>query len=136
MIWLDPSRVTLGGAALEGVTSVSVDRRATRFVEEHSDAGPHVVFADAPEQRVTVRVVRSVGEEEAGAHRPGDSGVLSFETGLSASAPGARRVTMQVVVQSVANKVDPRAGATQTIEGVALSSDGAADPVVDEAIEA
>lgn len=136
MIWLDPTRVTLAGAALEGVSSVSVDRKATRFVEEHSDFGPHIVFADAPERRVTVRVVRRVGADGAGTFRPGDSGELAFEVGASASAAGGRRVSMQVVVQSIANRVDPKAGATQMIECVALSSDGAADPVSDEAVEA
>lgn len=136
MIWLDPSRVTLGGDALEGVSSVSVDRKATRFVEEYSDTGPHVVFADAPEQRVTARLIRTVGESGAGALRPGDSGELAFEVGASASAAGARRISMQVVIQSIANKVDPKAGATQTIECVALSSDGATDPVSDVAVEA
>ena len=132
MIWLDPTRVTFDGDALEGVRSICLDRRAERFVVEHSDTGPHAVFADAVERRVTVRMVRRVGDEGGGTMRPGDKGVLSFRVGPSASEAGAREVSMQVVIQSIVNRIDPKMGATQTIEGLAISSDGASDPVSDE----
>ena len=58
MLWLNPTEVHLLGVALDGVLAVSVDRFATRTAEERGDLGPHVVFVDAPEQRVSVRVRR------------------------------------------------------------------------------
>ncbi len=131
MIWIDPAGVRLGGASLGGVSSISVDRHAERLLAERSDFGPHVVFADAPEQRVSVRIVRTVGPEGPGGHRPGDLASLEFRAGPSASDAGMRVVTIQVVVEAVLNRVDPKAGATQTIECVAISSDGVADPVVE-----
>lgn len=136
MIWLDPKGVTLGGSTLGGVAAITVDRVASRFVTEHSDAGPHVVFADAPEQRVTVRIARAVDADGAGVHRPGDVAALAFRVGPSASDAHVREVAMQVVIESVENRVDRKGGATQSIVCVAVSSDGVADPVAETPVAA
>ena len=50
MVWINPSAVTFGGEAIDHAESVSIDREAVRAVEEYSDDGPHVVFADVPAQ--------------------------------------------------------------------------------------
>ena len=136
MIWLDPERVTLSGSPLAGVVSITVDRRASRFVEAYSDAGPHVVFADAPERRVGVRITRRVDQGGAGAHRPGDAAALAFRVGPSASDARVREVAVSVVIEAVENRVDRKGGATQVIACVAVSSDGASDPVIETPVAA
>lgn len=57
MIWLNPDRVALGSFELRHVTSIAVDREARRRTEEWTDLGPHLAFADVPEQRVNVMVL-------------------------------------------------------------------------------
>ena len=97
MIWLNPESVTIGGVALTEVRAVAVDREAKRRVEEQGDVGPHLVFVDVPEQRVWVRITRSVVRSEALTLRPGDSVAVSFRTAPGASAAGVRRVSATVV---------------------------------------
>ncbi|RMD63572.1 MAG: hypothetical protein D6824_05145, partial [Planctomycetota bacterium] len=58
MLLLSPHRTTLLGKTLGGVQLVALDRRAPRLVREWSDLGPHLVFADAAEQLVQLRIVR------------------------------------------------------------------------------
>jgi hypothetical protein len=135
MLWLNPTAVDLFGAALGGVSSVAVDRAATRSAEERGDLGPHVVFADAPEQRVTVRVRRRVDEASAGALSGvavGAMGELSFRVSASRSDRGGRVVRATVVVRGVDHALSERDGFVQTITMTAVSSDGAADPIVEE----
>lgn len=131
MIWLRPEGVTFDGVVLANVSSVSVDRASARLVEEWADGGPHVVFADAARRRVTIRVVRAVTEAEVLAPDVGELGALSFTPSTNASSGGRVTVTAgQAVVTSVTHSVSRGGGSTQTIEFVALSSDGAKDPVV------
>jgi len=135
MIWLNPTGVTLFGVALGGVSSVAVDRLATRTAEEHGDLGPHVVFVDAPEQRVTVRVRRRVDEASVGALagvHPGSMGALSFRVAPSKSDRNGLTVRVTVVVRGVDHAFSERDGFVQTITMTAVSSDGAADPIVEE----
>jgi hypothetical protein len=130
MIWLQPRRVTIGGQELSHVGVVTVDRSADRVVVEHSDLGPHVAFADVPEQRVTIVLSRTlVNEGAAGSLRPGDSGTLSFRTAPSASDAQVREVTAEVVITAVKHEVSAKKGAMQTLECVAVSSDGTSDPI-------
>lgn len=135
MLWLNPTEVTLFGVALSGVSSVAVDRFATRTAQEHSDLGPHVVFVDAPEQRVTVRVRRRVDEMSAGivsGITVGSMGELSFRVAASASDRNGRKVRVTVVVRGVDHDFSERDGFVQSISMTAVSSDGAVDPIVEE----
>lgn len=139
MLWLSPERVmwTAGGVehALTGVASAAVDRRATRLAVERADLGPHVVFADAPEQRVTITIERSLDgspEEEwtlAQALHPGAMGDLAVRSAPGAGDAGGRIARVMAVVLSVVHTLSGRRGAVQAIRLLAVSPDGVADPV-------
>ena len=58
MLVLNPPLVKFAAATWTDVTVVMVDRLSDRTVVERGDLGPHVTFADAPEQRVVIRVTR------------------------------------------------------------------------------
>ena len=136
-LWLAPERVELLGLSLEGVSAVAVDRRAARVVTEWGDLGAHAVMADVPEQRVTVRIVRRVSGADggmfAGVITPGAMGELLFTAAAGAGDGGRRRVSADVVVTAVEHELREGRGGAQTITCVAVSADGAADPVTEEA---
>lgn len=129
MLVLNPRRVVFAGTEWPGVTLVAVDREATRVAVEWGDAGPHPTFADVTEQRVGVRVVIELGDEDVGSPVPGAAGTLSFHTSRSGSEGGRRRVSMSAVVTGVSHELSLKRGAVRTIDLVAVSADGAADPV-------
>ena len=129
MIWLNPARVVFGGQALSHVESVVVDRVSSKLLLERGDGGPHVVFADVPEQRVTVRVVRRAVEADSVEVSPGELGVLSFDRSLNASSSVERVTISQAVVTGVTHRLERSGDARQTVEFVAVSSDGSSDPV-------
>lgn len=135
MVVLHPASVTLLGRELAGVESVAVNRRArggAGHAEEWSDLGPHCVFVDVPEQRVTVSVRRVVTADEPTPARPGDAGTLQFRTGQSLGAARGRQYAAQVVVLAVRHEAGPPAGVRQRIEMQAVSSTGAADPLQEQ----
>jgi len=130
MIWLNPANVSFGSLTLDNVESVSIDRASSRFVEDYSDLGPHVVFADSPRQRVTVRIVRTVIENEDFEPVPGEMAGLAFSPALNASASSVASVSIDnAVVFSVSHDLSKARGATQTIVFRAVSSDGVTDPI-------
>ena len=130
MIWLNPTNVSFGSDTYSLVESVAIDRDASRLVVEHGDDGPHAVFADVPKQRVTVRIVRRVSDPSANVPSPGAMAELSFDTSANASLADARRITVaSAVVSSVTHTLTRSDGGRQTIVLVAVSSDGATDPV-------
>lgn len=133
MIWLNPDQVTLGSNALTGVLFIAVDRAAAKLVVERTDLGPYAAFADAPEQRITIRISREVRADESTPVRPGDLAALSFRTAPNASAAGGRAVAATVVIVSIEHTISPRGGARQTIEAIPISADGAADPIAETA---
>ncbi|MBL8745923.1 MAG: hypothetical protein JNK58_06150 [Phycisphaerae bacterium] len=135
MIWLNPVKVMLGSFELRNVSLVAVDRGARRLVEEWTDLGPHVGFVDVPEQRVVVSISRHVVETETVAPKPGESHTLTFRSSAGLSAAGVRLVSIAVVVTSVEHAMTKGGRATQSIRAVAVSSDGAADPVVETLVE-
>jgi hypothetical protein len=134
MLWLHPKEVLLFGVALDGVSSVAVDRIAARTAEEHGDLGPHVVFVDAPEQRVIVKIRRCVDAVSAGVLSGiavGAMGELSLRVAPLTSDRIARRITAMVVVRSVNHDFTERDGLVQSISMTAVSSDGATDPIAE-----
>jgi len=132
VLWIEPEEVSLLGHALDGVEAAAVDRRAARLALEWGDAGPHAVFADAPEQRVDVRLTRrlkgSSGAFEASL-APGAMGQLSFVASRAGSDAARTRVEMTVVVTGVEHALRAGSCARQLISCVGISSDGASDPV-------
>ncbi|MBL0921567.1 MAG: hypothetical protein IBJ10_05495 [Phycisphaerales bacterium] len=129
MLILQPHHVTLLGEALPGVDSIAVSRSASKFVVERADAGPHPVFADAPEQAVEVVIVRTLDGPSPDAPAPGRQGALAFVAAPSGADGPSRRVSATVVVRSSRVEASGRRGASQRIELLALSPDGAADPI-------
>ncbi len=128
MLVLHPERVTFAGAEWKGVKSVAVARIAAKGVVDYGDAGPHAVFADAPEQRTRVTVVCAVGADDLAPPLPGAAGVLEARVGRAGSEVERKELRASVVVMNVSYKVSG-AGAERTVEFEAWSADGAADPV-------
>jgi hypothetical protein len=137
MLALHPTDVTLLGRTLrsETIEAIAVSREASRSIEERTDNGPHVVFADAPEQRVLIALLRTLDGPEPDGPRPGEMGALVFTTGPGGADAPAQRVSAAVVVRSVRIEVSRRRGAAQRIELIAVSTTGgAADPVTVEEV--
>ncbi len=132
MLLLNPRRVRFGNESWEDVTAMTVDRRAVRTVVEWSDEGPHAVLADVPRQRVNLRVVQQVSREDIGTPRPGQEGLLVAYTSPAGSEGGRRRVSCMAVVTAVTHELSLSRGAVRTVELVAVSGSGAADPIVVE----
>jgi hypothetical protein len=129
VIVLNPRLVEIGGVSYDGVRSVSIDRRARRTVLEWSDNGPQAVMGDAPERVVEIRVSREVTRDDALSLEPGTEVEVVLHASVTSSQSGLRRVRVErAMVEGVRYQVGGR-GATQTIELVALSSDGSEDPV-------
>lgn len=130
MLILNPPTVQLGPHTLEDVALLAIDRVAHRTAEEWSDAGPHPVFADVPEQRTVVRIVRRLERDDPAPPLPGEQHTLAFHTSPNLSDADRRRISIAAaVVTAVTHQVGGPKGAQQTITLTALSSDGATDPV-------
>ena len=76
MLCLRPRNVRIDGEVLHGVVSVGVSRSASRSVVEHGDEGPHVVFADVPEQKVEIWIEREVSDGASAGAVVGDAVAL------------------------------------------------------------
>lgn len=129
MLILQPRAVSFGAALWEGVALVVVDREASRLAIEHDDAGPHALFADAPEQVTRVKLVQELGQEELGSPRPGEIDTLAFSTAPGASDARRTRVVALCCVESVTHEVSTKRGTIRTITLIALSPDGQSDPI-------
>lgn len=131
MLILAPQLVRFDTLEWTDVSLIAIDRLAAREAIEWTDLGPHPTFADVPEQRTTIRIVRRLDRGDLASPVPGQAGALAFEVSPAATEAGKRTYTAQCIVLSVRHELSagPRGpGAMQTIELVALSSDGAADP--------
>ena len=132
MLWINPRNVTLFGSDLTGVRTIAVSRSGKLVVEEWSDAGPFAVFADVAEISVEVVIEQVAREETAGvlgAVAPGDAGTLRFSAAPSAASAHAEAVEASVVVTGVKQRLHGSDGPTRLITLVAVSADGAADPI-------
>jgi hypothetical protein len=132
MLILNPRLVVLGATKFHDVLAVSVEREAKRLVTQWSDFGPHVVFADVPEQIVRVRVVQEVMDGAPDGPRPGDTGVLSFVMSPTGLDSLRKRWSAMAVVTACTheNVTNGRGiGARRTVECVLVSINGASDPV-------
>ncbi|MCC7387776.1 MAG: hypothetical protein IT431_03310 [Phycisphaerales bacterium] len=129
MLLLNPRSVAFAGAVWEDVSAIVIDRVGAKTVKEWSDLGPHVVLADVPEQVVTVRVVQHVARDDVGAPLPGGSGELVFHTAPAGGDTPRKRLAAQCVVTDVTHELSLKHGAVRTVRLIAVSADGAADPV-------
>ena len=128
MLILNPRQVTFAGTPWHDVTLIALDRQATRLVVEHSDLGPHPTFADAPQQRTTLKVVADLHTSLA-APSPGDMGLLTFTTSPTASDASAQTLSAACVVTSITHELNLKRPPTRTIELIAISEDGATNPI-------
>jgi hypothetical protein len=129
MLSLHPQSVSFLGTTLSDVEAIAVDRRSSKQTEERTDLGPHLVFADVPEQRVTISITRTLTRDESTTFAPGAQGQLRFTTAPSSSDALRRTFTASAVVLSIEHELSRKAGARQRIALLALSTDGAADPI-------
>ncbi len=129
MLTFHPQSVSFLNTPLTDVDAIAVDRRSSKQTEERTDLGPHLVFADVPEQRVTIAVTRTLTRDEPTTFTPGAQGQLRFTAAPSSSDAKRRTYTATVVVLSIDYDLSRKAAARQRIALLALSTDGAADPI-------
>lgn len=129
MLLLNPRRVTFGSATWGNVASIAVSRWANKAIVEWSDAGPHAVLADVPEQRVEIEVIQELLGEDVNTPSPGELGTLAFTTGPATTDEPTREVEITAMVESVKYEVSVRRGSHRRVTLVALSADGTTDPV-------
>jgi hypothetical protein len=129
MLVLSPTTVSFGGERWEQVTQIAIDREAVREVTAWSDLGPHVVFADVPEQRVKIKVVMDV-PSDANSPVPGRMGTLMARLSPSLTHASGVMLSARAVVVGVTHEIGGRKGASRTVELIAVSADGASDPIV------
>jgi hypothetical protein len=134
---ISPDTVKFGTLTLDNALHLAVDRASERLALEWSDAGPHAVFADVPEQRITLRLSRRIVGQAPASVVPGQRDTLVAEFAPGGSGAGRRRrLTVTAVVTGVDYQLagaDAASGTSrstrQDITLVALSTDGAADPI-------
>jgi hypothetical protein len=137
VIWLRPTSVSLGTTALHSIESISIDRVALGLVEEWSDLGPYQVFADVARERITCRIVRTLSLDDAtrfSSPMPGEQHTLSFRIAPSASDAGRTQIDIPIVIRSVEHDPHPTRGTRVAITAIAISSDGATDPVIESEV--
>lgn len=140
MLLLNPTNVKFGSNIWPDAISVVIDRSGEKVAIERGDFGPHVTFADVPEQRIVIRVARGLARDDLASPKPSEQAELVFYTAPGTTDSLRKRVRATCVITSVVHEVSrARTGAAgrpgdavQTITLVAISSDGAADPVVVE----
>lgn len=139
MLLLNPSSVRFGDDLWDDATLIAIDRAPARLAENWSDLGPYQVFADAPEQRITIRIVRRLTRDQPPPPPLGTMAQLRFATSPSASDAGRRLIEATAVLIEVDHQLpgdgDPPSrtrarSASQTLTLVAISGDGADDPIV------
>lgn len=135
MIWLSPQEVYLGNIVLDHVESISINRSPHKSVLEWTDLGPHLGFADVPEQRVDVRIEREIVDSESIDLKPGDEVTLTARRATSASAARVVQITATVVILSVDYTLSKTRGARQRIHAIAISSGGLSDPITEQDVE-
>lgn len=132
MLLLSPRTVMFGETSWQNVTLVAIDRLTTRAALDYSDFGPHPIFADAPEQTTRIKVIQELGADDLGAPRPGETGTLTLFTSPTATNRPRTKLSTLASVESVTHEVSLKRGTHRTITLIALSPDGATDPITTE----
>lgn len=129
MLSLLPTQVSFAAQSWPRITSIAIDRTAARQVVEWSDAGPHAVFVDVPEQRIDISVTQDLTDDGAfDAPRPAQAGIFEFTTAPGGSDARRVRVSMQAVILSITHDHTPKKF-TRTIRLLATAATGATDPI-------
>ncbi|MGH7244822.1 MAG: hypothetical protein ACREJD_15520 [Phycisphaerales bacterium] len=131
MLFLNPQSLSLLNVTYSNIESVSIDRLAHKEVTDYSDAGPFAVFADVPETKVEIQIVQrldSGSDQSLSGPKPGQQGALELTTSPNASQAQRKKLTTQVVIRAV--RYDLAAKSKRMISLVAISPDGATDPIV------
>ena len=135
---LNPDILRFEELVFDHVLSIEVDRAASRTAEDWSDLGPHAALIDTPELRTTIRLTRRLGSDSLGsAPAPGRLGTLTFYTSPHHSDANRKRIRIRCVITAVEHKlltagakeVVTALTAEQTITALAVSTDGATDPI-------
>ena len=129
MLILNPRNVRFGSTTWPDVTLVAIDRDAARLALEWSDLGPHPVFADAPEQRLTIRIIQDAPSDDIDAPRPGDHDTLTLYTSPTAADARRRKLTAAAVITSITHELSQTRPHQRRITLTALSADGATAPI-------
>lgn len=132
MLLLAPRTVSFGEVVWQNVTLVAIDRETSRAALDFGDLGPHPVFADAPEQTTRLRVIQELGADDLGAPRPGEIGTVTLFTSPTATSRPRMKLSVLACVESVTHEVSLKRGTHRTITLLALSPDGASDPITTE----
>ncbi|XVJ58421.1 MAG: hypothetical protein HEQ23_03080 [Tepidisphaera sp.] len=135
MLMLMPRSVKFGATTIESVTAVAIDRAPDKLIADRGDGGPHITFADVPEQRVTVSVRQHLIREDVTDLKPGASGTLAVWTAPAASETARRKLSGVAVLLS--SETELRSGAsaasgvvaTRVLRFLMVSADGAADAI-------
>ncbi|MBU6411988.1 MAG: hypothetical protein KGS45_00820 [Planctomycetes bacterium] len=128
MFLSSPTRVTFGSLLLSSVSSISIDRTASREAIDFSDAGPHPTFADIPEQKVLITILQYLTSSDFAAPLPSSSATLTIHAKPNDSDSGSLTLQASTVVRSCTHSLNPK-GATRTISLIAISTNGATDPI-------
>ncbi len=132
MLILNPDKVTFAGEPWTEVVVVSIERASEKSVLEWSDNGPHAVYADVPEERMTIRITRLVSASEIDTPGPGALGELEFFTSIGTSDARRQRVRALGVIERVTYQCVQKSGTTQTITLLAISTSGDECPLTIE----
>jgi len=138
---LHPPTITFGDLTLDNVLAVAIERTAAREVVDFTDLGPHIAFADVPEQRIALTVIRRPSPPELASLQPGAIGPLAFAAAQSAADAHRIRITARVMLREVrydltdgSSGSTPRAAPRQSLHFLAISPDGLADPITIETV--
>lgn len=131
-----PTLVTFGDLRLDGVAAITIDRTASREILDFSDLGPHAAFADVPEMRTQIRITRRLERAEFTSPLPGDQAELAFTAASGTHDADRRRIRATCVLIAARHEITEaatdRISARQTLVLMAVSADGAADPITIE----
>lgn len=129
MLILNPRLVKFGSTTWPDVSLVAIERDARRLALEWSDNGPHPVFADAPEQRLTIRIIQDAATGDIDTPRPGEQQTLTLYTAPTGADARRRKITATCVITSVSYDLSLTRGTQRRTTLTALSTDGSADPI-------
>jgi hypothetical protein len=133
MLLLSPRVVTFGESVWQNVTLVAIDRETSRAALDYGDLGPH------PTSR------RCTGADDADQGHPGTRRRTTLALRVRARSghghalyladrdeSAAHEVERVACVESVTHEVSLKRGTHRTVTLLALSPDGAADPITTE----
>ena len=132
MLITSPNSVRLGNLRLPDVDTIAIERSPRTLAEEWSDGGPYAIFADVPEQRVTLRIDRRLTNAQvlnAPEFIPGFSATLGCFVAASGTHAHSAELTASVVVTSIKYQLDT-SPIRQIITLLAVSASPGTDPIM------